>query len=598
VTLLPALLRRPAALALVVLAPLALRAQDTTRFEAPPAVASDTAMRMVDPRTAAQNAQEEFERFRRLNLPSYRGRVPRGNCPEPVGMNWCYWYDEDSPGIPPEHPRVIEAREKLLALLDTLGTGNPGDNWISGQRVRYLIEAERPADALKVAQDCRSYGWWCDALAGLALQEMRRYADAEVAFQKVLAAMPPRERCSWNDLTPLLDDDTRRVYIRNGCGTPERQAFEDRIWWFSRTRYGMPGNDSRTEYYARLTYVEILRNAASAYARGFDEAEREMLVRFGWSRRFAQSGEQRVPPGADPSFRVNVVGMEATPAHRLIPPSEVLTSPASSDSTEWAVQLPPVVGRYHPAYASRLLMLEHQQALFRRGDTALVVLAYDVSHVKGIEGMRLDGALVLTPGTSPKGNATIRHDVPAKGTLTVRAPWGPLLMSAEIEAEPASTLVRARYGIRPPFALGARVSLSDLLFYAPYGTFPTSVEEVLPHALATQRVRASEPLGVYWEAYNTNPEGERMTISLVVAPETEEAGRMTRMSRALRLSREARPVSLTVEDMSARGVRTSVRAVQVDISTLKPGNYLVQLEIDVAGQYTIRADRRIVVIEP
>lgn len=588
---------RAALLGLILLPAGALRAQDTVST----AVSTGVADRSVeDPRTVAQRAQADFERLRRLNLAPYRGRVPRGrSCPEPVGMNWCYWYDSTPAQIPPDAPKVTDARNRLLVLLDSLGALQPGDNWISGQRVRYLIEVGRPADALAVAKDCRAYGWWCDALAGLSQHEMGRYADAEASFEKVLAAMALRERCSWKDLTPYLDDDTRRQYIRNGCGTPERDAFEARAWWFSRTRYGLPGNDSRTEHFSRLTYVEIMRDAATAYSRGFDEAEREMLVRFGWTRRWATDGEGPIPPGGDRSMGINVIGMEATPAHRFIPPNEVLTSPASSDSTDWALQLPPVVARYHPAYASRLLMLEHQQALFRRGDTALVVLAYDVSKVKGIAGSRLDGALVLTPGTTPKGTATIRRNIPATGTLTVKAPWGPLLMSAEIAADSASTLVRARYGIRPPFALGARVSLSDLLFYTPYGTFPTTVEEALPHALTTQRVRSSQKIGVYWEAYNTNPAGERMTITLVVAPETEEGpGRIGRVSRALRRSKSSSPVTLSVEDMSARGSRTSPRAVEVDISTLTPGAYLVQLEIDVAGQYVIRADRRIVVTGP
>ena len=556
----------------------------------------------ADPRAVAQSAQAAFERIRRLHLPRYRGRTPQGrSCPEPVGLNWCYWYDESST-MPPEPDTIARARETLLRQLDSLGAASPGDNWISGQRVRYLIEANRPAQALEVARACRTVGWWCDALAGLALHEAQRYAEAETTFDRILATMPAREQCQWRDLTPYLDDDTRRVYLRHGCGTPERAAFESRVWWFARTRYGLAGNDSRTEHFARLTYALIMRDAASAYARGFDEAERELLIRFGWPRQWAMDGLRPVGgpmmgPPEDPSMRINVIGAEPTPAHRFIPPANVLTSPASSDSTEWAVQLPPVIARYHPKYASTLLMLEHQQGLFRRGDTALVVLAYDVSRVPGLAGQRLDGALVLTPGTTPGGQATIRRDVPARGTLTVRAPWGPLLMSAEIAADSASTLVRARYGIRPPFAIGARVSLSDLLFFTPYGADPTTVEEVLPHALATQRVRAREKVGIYWEAYNTNPAGEPMTISLVVAPETaEENGRMSRATRALRLSRNTEPVSLSVADRSARGSRTTPRSVEIDLSSLRPGDYLVQLEIDVAGQYTVRADRRITVV--
>lgn len=90
-----------------------------------------------------------------------------------------------------------------------------------------------------------------------------------------------------------------------------------------------------------------------------------------------------------------------------------------------------------------------------------------------------------------------------------------------------------------------------------------------------------------------------MTISLVVAPETtDERGGVARASRALRLSRGTTPVSLSVQDRSALGKRTSPRSVEVDLSGLKPGDYLVQLEIDVAGQYTVRADRRLTVIAP
>ena len=50
--------------------------------------------------------------------------------------------------------------------------------------------------------------------------------------------------------------------------------------------------------------------------------------------------------------------------------------------------------------------------------------------------------------------------------------------------------------------------------------------------------------------------------------------------------------------MSARGSRTTPRALELDMSTLKKGSYIVQLEIAVAGQYVIRADHRIEVIGP
>ena len=57
-------------------------------------------------------------------------------------------------------------------------------------------------------------------------------------------------------------------------------------------------------------------------------------------------------------------------------------------------------------------------------------------------------------------------------------------------------------------------------------------------------------------------------------------------------------MSVSVQDVSARGTSVSARAIDLDISTLTKGSYIVQLEIDVAGQYIIRADHRIEIIGP
>lgn len=560
----------------------ALRAQD---------FAVDSAPAGIDPREQAQRAQERFENFRRANLMAYTGGSAR-ECQERVGR-FCYWYDETSPPPPPDRPIVAAARLQFLRTLDSLARVLPTDEFIAGQRVRYAMEAGLADDALAAALDCRAFGWWCGALQGLALHNLGRYPEAEAVWDSTLAKMSRPQRCMWTDISIYLDDDTRRQYSRNACGSEPRDAFERRTWWLSRVRYGMRGNDLRSEHFSRLTYAEILRGSATPYAFGFDEDERELLLRFGWTRAWARGPEVPTAPGGQRTM--NVIGYEPVPAYRFIPPFYVLTSPVTSDSTDWAVQLPPVVARYHPPYATRLLMLEHQQGLFRRGDTALVVVAYDVSRIAKLGDSPIEAALIATPTGAPQQLETIQRNAAKRGTLTVRAPWGPLLMSAEIAVPAESTLVRARYGIRPPLATGTRVSLSDLLFYEPYGQFPTSIEEALPHAIPTQRVRSGQKLGVFWEAYGTSPSGEQITISLTVVPETEEAGFFSRAARALRLARASAPVSLTVEDVSARGSSTSARALELDISTLSRGEYLVQLEVTVAGQYSIRTDRRIVV---
>ncbi len=573
-------LRALTALFLLVAAP-ALGAQD---------FAIDSAASGVDPREQAKRAQERFENFRRANLMSYNGGgAPR--CEERVGR-FCYWYDETSPAPPPDRPIVVAARLQFVRSLDSLARILPTDEFIAGQRVRYAIEAGLADAALTAANECRAYGWWCGAFRGLALHNLGRYAEAEVVWDSTLARMSTPQRCQWTDISLYLDDDTRRLYSRNSCGSEPRAAFEQRTWWLSRVRYGMRGNDLRSEHFSRLTYAEILRGSTTPYAFGFDEDERELLLRFGWTRAWMR-GPDVVGPGGQ--RQANVIGHEPVPAYRFIPPFHVVTSPVTSDSTDWAVQLPPVVARYHPPYATRLLMLEHQQGLFRRGDTAIVVVAYDVSKIERIGNSPIEAALIATPTGVPQQLEVIQSNAPKRGTLMVRAPWGPLLMSAEIAVPAESVLVRARYGIRPPFATGTRVSLSDLLFYEPYGQFPTTIEEALPHAIPTQRIRSGQKLGVFWESYGTNPSGEVITISLTVVPETEEAGMFSRAARALRLARASAPVSLTVQDVSTRGSSTSARALELDVSTLRRGEYLVQLEVTVAGQYSIRTDRRIVV---
>jgi hypothetical protein len=550
----------------------------------------------VDPRESGQLAQVRFETFRRANLPATRGRSSN-RCEERVGR-FCYWYDEISPPPEPEHASVVAAREQLVRTLDSLTRALPTDEWLTGQRVRYLDEAGRPDAALAAATECQAYGWWCIALRGFALHQLGRYADAEARWDSTLASMPAPLRCLWTDIGLYLDDDARRLYARSGCGSVQRDSLTARIWWLARPRYGRLGNDARSEHFARLTYAEFLRAAPSAYMFGFDEDERELLLRFGWARAWSRGPD--IPMGVPGGGRtMSVVGHDPTPAYRYIPPQYVLNSPLSSDSTDWAVQLPPVVARYQPPYARRLFMLEHQQALFRRGDTALVVLAYDVRRITARGSATLDASLVATPATLANAGITRRAEAPAQGTLVTRAPWGPLLMSAEVAAPDSSVLARARYGVRPPLAIGARVSLSDLLFYEPYGAFPAALEEAIPHAIPTQRVRRGQTLGVFWETYGTNPSGELLTIALTVVPETEESGAMRRAARALRLSRESAPVSVGAQDVSARGSSRTARALELDISTLRPGDYLVQLEVTVGGQSTvIRADRRLVVVDP
>jgi hypothetical protein len=625
----------------------------------------------------AQYEQDAFEEFRHHNLPMAESPQPK-NCEEMAGR-FCYFYNERE-RIPPELVTVTAARTKLLGILDSLGRLMPRELWIAQVRVRYLAEVEKFDDALKVARACGD-SWRCEILEGFSLHMLEKYDEAEQVYDRALSKMPARERCDWTNIQYLLDDVALGQFRNMRCDDPKREPWVNRALFLSRNMYSMNGNDSRTEFFARMTMAQMFTDARSPHQFGFDTDEREMLLRFGWARWWTgtlsfplmivmqdskgdensgtgpgtpgpvnpagQKGKGKggtsvgsYPPGitipksvpklerppdlpgtrgipqgagggvpdARPSFPrlpmptiqqrpgdlINVFGIEPFPAYRYIPAAYVLNSPLVADSSEWRPQPPPVFARYAPPYAKKLVSLEHQQAVFKRGDSALVVLAYNVKGVREMQNSPLRAGLVVTPvGDQPVDYKVVNDELKDSGVLTVRAPWTQLLMSAEVAAPANKALARARYGVGPLNGPPTRIVLSDILFYRGYGAQPSTVEDAAAHALTTERMRASDKLGVYWESYGTNPTGEKLKVSLSVDRTNPDGGGFFRRL----VGRSGRGlVSVSIDDISALGKTTSSRGLELDISTLSAGSYVVQLEIEVPGHLPLRAERRIEVV--
>src|SRR5437016_4945882 len=106
---------------------------------------------------SARAAQADFESIRRHNLPKEPGHGG-ADCDVQIGR-FCYWYDDAAePQRPPplESEAITRARDRLLATLDTAALALPGDEWLAGQRVRYLLQSGRSVDALLAARACRA----------------------------------------------------------------------------------------------------------------------------------------------------------------------------------------------------------------------------------------------------------------------------------------------------------------------------------------------------------------------------------------------------------------------------------------------------------
>src|SRR3989454_5016754 len=185
----------------------------------------------------ARRAQDAFEITRRENLPLRPSGSSDGRY-EVIGRI-RYWYEHggDGDSAPPEPPQIRRARTRLLAALDVAGASLPGDEWIVGQRVRYLLEDSQPRLAARAVEQCRAVRSWCEALGGLVQHASGEFVAAESLFSTALADMPEDERCRWSDIAPLLDDKLSDRYRQLDCAS--RAAFEKRWWWLAQPLYSL-----------------------------------------------------------------------------------------------------------------------------------------------------------------------------------------------------------------------------------------------------------------------------------------------------------------------------------------------------------------------
>ena len=530
----------------------------------------------------ARSAQANFERTRRANLPMENGGSS-GRCDVRVGR-FCYWWDDGEFPPPPEPPKTKAARAALLERLAHGAQRVPGDGWIAGQRVRYLVEDDRAQDAVNAARECRADASWCTALAGFAFHAAGDFVRADSAFDVALAAMPERERCHWTDISVLLEGAARKRYDRLPCA--QRGQFEARFWALSRPLFLVSANDFRTEHFARLTMARLIRMSGYPHDMAFGDDSEELLMRYGW-----ETGWTRSPPSMSNPFDVHVIGHEPTPAFDFVPAAEVLAVADSADASDWELHDRMAQSRYAPPYARSVGELDHQVAFFRRGDSALVVAAFDATAQTGFTHDTIDAALAIAPAASPDSAIVSRDSVALRrGVLVATAEWRPAIISVETRDSAERRVARARAAFRPPSSSG-RVTISDLLLFDDPANLPTSLDEATARARGSLKVVRSEPVGVYWEMYGVSPAGETLAYRLTVTRESTPWYR--RAAEKLGVVERRAPVRMQWDEPSARPGAAHARALAVDFSTLPEGRYRVELTLE-TGSLTIATASRTV----
>jgi hypothetical protein len=98
---------------------------------------------------------------------------------------------------------------------------------------------------------------------------------------------------------------------------------------------------------------------------------------------------------------------------------------------------------------------------------------------------------------------------------------------------------------------------------------------------------------VYWEIYGLRPAGEPLAVTLTV--ERAEVGWRTRVAEQLRLSSRVTPLQVRWHEVPKRDAGYVARAIDLDLSSLPPGRYRMQLTVQ-ADDGSAAVSERVVAI--
>ena len=540
---------------------------------------------------SAHRAQESFEFTRKLYLPREAG-VGSHHCDVRVGR-WCVWNDETNDRKPPaENPHIVQARAKLLALLDSTAARFPGDEWVAAQEVRYLIEAKRFGDATRVADRCIAGGssYRCRAFGAVALHDSGAVAAADSAFSDALAAMPDSVRCKWMDISLLLDDEFGDRYARGDCAARQRMAT---TFWRLTTPLYLRNGDYRNEFLARVAHGEMERDSRTPMGATGESAFRETALRYGYDTWFV-----RDDPPAGSMAEAPIAGYrEGGSGYNFVPAWAVFTSPVDLHPEDWNFKERTARTLYGPAYARHFVSMPTPQiALFRRGDSALVVAWYDVRDEALFGRHNLVAGLFTVPVDSDKlgqPHGTIDSTARRSGLLMTTAPWSRMIVSVELLDSEYRSAARARFGMRPPAGDGS-LSISDLLLFAPSSadSLPRRLEDALPLALHTDELDRSRALGLYWEMSGVHP-GESFAVSIGV--NRVQDGLIRRAAERLHLATPFSPVKLQWTELPNTRDGIVSRSVTLDLSKLEPGRYEIVLNVSSMSGLPLIAKREVTI---
>lgn len=584
----------------------ARRPASTSGSQGPDAPAAPDSARAL---AQARNLQARFERRRFRELPRARGGSRR--CQVVIGR-LCVWHGDEPDPLPEEPAATARARTQLLADLAAIHARIPGDRWIFGQRVRYLLEAGRQAEAARLTRACGlADAWRCDAYLGLVLHEAGDVQGAEAVFRAALGDMPAETAAAWTDPAPLLDADLRGWLEAQ----PDSAVAAAHLWALADPLLLARGNDRWAGHMSRHAYAMSAERSFSPYQMRWGGDLARVVVRYGWPVAWAQTW----PSGGEATG--SVVGYDAPGVRRSVPPRAVL-EPGLDSAVPWTVPPRSAGGRsmYVSPRVDSVGALAGQIGRFWRRDGVLVAAAAtapgaasapaeggrgfvgDGVGVGGGESRRDGSSRVSRPASAPPASALAGLFVVRNGETVLESwtaarpgravrlwglapPKGVAVASLETWVPAERAAHRLRAGLALPQLMPGTLAVSDLLLLEP-GAAPENARQAF---LAMRTRAAGEDFGALDVAFEVYGLGDRSdAVSLAAWVEGRE-GALARLARRLGLRGARRIASVRWTEHVPPGDDHLFRTLRIQLPRLAPGAYRLNVEAAVPGGLPARA---------
>ena len=534
-------------------------------------------------RRSAESAQRSFEAYRRNHLP-IRAGDNGGPCDVRIGR-YCYWRgdDADEAPKPDEAPDIRSRRNALIAQLDSAAAQLPGDRGSpdssraispkhNASTMQCTLLRHVAARVLRGAQ--RS--------AGYAAHADKRFAAADSAFGVALASLDLPERCRWLDIGTLLDGPLAERFEHLPCDS--RDSLTRRILQLGAPLYSVSTTDLLTEHLSRYTLARIAEHSATPDGEPWGDDERELVIRYGWPQWYSRG----LPP-IQMEARPLVVGHDAGMPYDFVPSDHAVDHDAHIGTDDWTLADRRARTGYAPAYARSLHDVPSQIARFRRGDSTLIVAAWDVRRDTTLIGRPLTASLAIAADGTPL--VVERHDSSkTTGHLFAITAGDSGVVSLELLATADRRAARRREGFT---GLDAhRVALSDLMLYSPSVNGSADFATARDNSLPSNELPLARAVGVYWEAYGLRTAGEPVHYTLSV--QQVGVSWMRRTVERLHLADRTTGLRLQWDEVPEQHDGIAGRGVRIDLSRLRSGTYRLAVTADTRPA-TATSEREIVI---